>query len=205
VLLLRRRPIIVIILIVGLLAAAWLLRAFSTHPVDSFQACADAGYPVRESDPPTCSDGTHTFIGPRATPAGSPEPVTAIDYQLLVDGDSLGDYERIQEHFSNQADWQAYWRRIHAAAGTLPPIIDVDFKTSDVVALSLGRKPTGGYNVRVSGIASSAAGTSVSITETSPGAKCIVTDALTNPYYIVRTPKLTEPVSFKITTEKHEC
>jgi hypothetical protein len=184
---------------------AWLLRAYLTHPIDSFQACAEAGYPVRESDPPTCSDGTHTFVGPRGASAGSTAPATTIDYELLVDGDSLGDYAHMQEHITNQADWQAYWRRIHADAGTLPPIIPVDFKVSDVVALSQGQQSSGGYNIRVTGIATSSAGTAVSVTETAPGKNCIVTTAFTNPYYIVKTPKLTEPVSFRITAEEHDC
>jgi hypothetical protein len=81
----------------------------------------------------------------------------------------------------------------------------VDFAASTVIALSYGPKPTGGYDIKATGVAVSSAGAIVDVTQTVPGEGCVVTASITNPYTIIRTARLAQPVSFRILTEKHHC
>jgi hypothetical protein len=191
-------------LAVVVLAGAWLFEAKFTTPVDSYAACVKAGYPISDTQPPICSDGRHTYSGPRPTPAASVAPADSVAFDLLVDGDSRSQYPKQQEHITTEAGWEAYWGRIHAAVSP-PPLLPVDFRTQDVVALSEGVQTTSGYSLRITSIDRSAAGSSVRVTEMVPTISCPVTQTQTNRYYIVRTEKLTEPVSFRITTEKRHC
>ena len=186
-----------------LVVAAWLVHSLSTAPVDSFLACSNAGYPVTDSNPAVCQSDVGSFTGPLKSPVPTATEIVNQPTELLVDADSHGDYARGWQVITSQAQWQAFWSAVHEAV-SLPPIIPVDFSTSDVVALSEGREPTTGYKVEVTGISSSAAGTTIDLTESAPE-KCVEAQHVTNPYYLVQTAKLPAPVNFVLTHTTHTC
>jgi hypothetical protein len=183
----------------------WTLHSRTTEPIDSYTRCAADGNPITETDPPTCRDGRGLFVGPRGSPAASAGLISAIRFDLLVQGDSGGNYPKRQEIISTQSDWQRYWREVHSGLSSLPPILRIDFSQNDVIALSLGRQMTAGYGLMIIGITDRASGTTVNVTETIPTITCVVPQVVTNRYYIAKTPKLTPPVSFQISTNRHHC
>lgn len=191
--------------IVGV-ALVFIKLAGSTAPIDSYDACVEAGNPILETNPPICRDGAHNFTGtpyPQASPAA---PLTSVPFDILVDGDTHADTPAHSQQFiSTQAHWERFWREVHTSLAATPPLIPVDFTTASVVAVSLGSRPTGGYGLKITNISTSSAGSVVSLTESTPIAACMVTQAATNRYLIVRTAKLAEPVSFRITTEDRRC
>jgi len=191
---------------IGAVLLAVIMRAGTTSPIDSYAACIEAGNPVLETDPPICRDGSRNFIG---TAAASPKLVAgdiSVPFELLVDGDTRGAAPAHRQDFINsQAQWQAYWREVHASLATLPPLIPVDFLQSSVVAVSLGRQSTTGFGLKITSITVSGAGTTVNLTESAPTITCAVAQAVTNRYVIVRTAKLAGPVSYRITSEKRHC
>lgn len=185
------------------ISAFWLLRGWETEAIDSFKSCTDAGYPITESNPPVCRVGSRNFIGPVATT--SPQPVVHNQsFELLVDADSRSDYPRGWQLIASQISWEAYWATVHKNISPLPPIIPVDFGTDDVIALSAGQKPTSGYKVEVTAVETSVTGTTVRLSETSPQG-CSSLQHITNPYYLVSTDKLTQPVSFVLSNKVHIC
>jgi hypothetical protein len=101
---------------------------------------------ISESDPASLPAGGHTFVGPRSTPdiadpgvltgsAGAIQP-----FEILVDGDSHGNYPNRQEVITSDIGWQAYWNQIHANIHPVPPLLPVDFNKNQVIALSEGTK-----------------------------------------------------------------
>lgn len=203
---LRRKRVIVIVgivLIFGLLC--WLLQAGLTDPIDSYTSCATAGYQTFDTNPLSCSDGEHTFLGPYLSPLPSEPPVNSVGFQILVDGDSKGKYPQSQVVITNEADWVNYWDHVHAWLPQIPPLLPVDFSQYNVVAVNLGQEATSGYGDEVTEVTTSSVGTVVDVNETVPDTKCKVQSVDTNPYYIVETPVLPTPVSFRITTTKREC
>jgi len=80
-----------------------------------------------------------------------------------------------------------------ASAGLIPGE-PVDFKANDVVLLSGGEKPTGGYWVRITSISQVGDELFVSGIANKPGDDAITTQALTYPYHAV----LIEKTSAKI-------
>jgi hypothetical protein len=133
------------------------------------------------------------------------QSVITAPFELLVEGDSGGQYPKRQEVITSQSDWVRYWDQVHAGLRSIPPILPVDFTSSNVLALSEGPQSTSGYNLEIHSVETSAAGTVVDVAETTPGPTCRVTDSFTNRYFIARTGKLPEPVSFRITTQQHTC
>jgi hypothetical protein len=185
---------------------ALLLTAGSTSPVDSYAACVEAGYPVTDSNPPVCRAGQFNFTGQTLAVTPTPVPVNVLPFELLVDGDTHTSLPTEHHLFiNNGADWQAYWRRAHAGVTPFPPIIAVDFSKHSILAAGLGPKPTGGYNIKFTSVTTGAAGTTVYVTETTPAISCALTQAITNKYDIIRTAKLTEPVSFRRSPATRTC
>lgn len=72
---------------------------------------------------------------------------------------------------------------------TQPPY--VDFSREMVVAVFLGTRPTGGYAVVIESITRTGTDLDVLSSEGRPGAGCIVSQALTTPYVLVRVPRVT--------------
>ncbi len=75
------------------------------------------------------------------------------------------------------------WKLIQANA----PEPKVDFNTHAIIAVFAGQKPTGGYSISVTKIEDGEM-RNVVVTLTSPGADCMVTQAVTTPYQIVTVP-----------------
>ncbi len=191
---------------IGAVALALIVHAGTTSPIDSYAACIEAGNPVLETEPPICRDGTHNFTGPPAPTLNLAASNTAVPFELLVDGDThISVPAHRQDYIDSPAQWQAYWRQVHAGLASLPPIIPVDFAQSSVVAVSLGQQPTNGFGLKITNITTAKAGTTVNLTESTPTISCTVAQTVTNRYVIVRTAKLTEPVSFRITSQKRRC
>lgn len=82
---------------------------------------------------------------------------------------------------SNEAAFRTEWARVVGTA-ELPA---VDFETESVVFLLAGQRNTGGYAIEAVSATVEGEMLVVDATVRSPGARAIVTDALTSPYAVV--------------------
>lgn len=105
----------------------------------------------------------------------------------------------------DSADWRALWQLIHANQEPVPPLPDVDFGQEMILAAALGTQSAGGYNVLLSQATEDGSGVHVQVIETSPGADCITTLALSQPVDLARAPKRDAPVQFTITRQVRHC
>lgn len=84
-------------------------------------------------------------------------------------------------------------------------LLGIDFSREMAVAVFSGTKPTGGYSVEITKVIETDDEVKVSAVETSPGSGCIVTQALTSPYSIVKIPKIDKPVTFTVESSAADC
>jgi hypothetical protein len=194
--------VIVLVAVAGVSAA--LIHALDTEPIDSYERCAADGNPIAESYPPVCYYHGHAFRGP-GTIQPLPSPMVSQEFTLLVEGDSHGAYPAKEDFITTQATWQAYWRTVHAGLASQPPLLPVDFTANDVIAISEGKQMTSGYDLAITSITTGEAGSVVAYTESTPTIGCTVAQVITNRYLIVKTSKLTAPVSFRKTPVKRQC
>lgn len=82
------------------------------------------------------------------------------------------------------------WKMIDA--GGQPPTID--FTREDVVAVFTGKEPTAGYDIEVSRVEDSTV-RNVVVTLIKPGGSCVLAQAVTNPYQLIRLPKTALPLT----------
>lgn len=81
----------------------------------------------------------------------------------------------------------------------------VDFQESMVVAVFMGERRTGGHRVRVESVRESGDEMVISVNMEAPGRNCMTTQALTQPYQIVRLPRLEGEVAFQIEQVEVDC
>ncbi len=103
------------------------------------------------------------------------------------------------------AAWSALWSLIHANQDPVPPLPAVDFGQEMILAAALGSRSTGGYNVLLTQATEDSAGVHVQVVETSPGADCITTQALSQPVDLARAPRRDAPVRFSVSRQVRDC
>jgi len=95
--------------------------------------------------------------------------------------------EKTQVVLRSQEDFEHFWEQLHASTSPPPERPHVNFAAQAVVAIVLGERNTGGYDVAVKEVTRSDDGTRVNVhvRETKPGDDCMVSAVLTSPYVLV--------------------
>ena len=120
-----------------------------------------------------------------AAEASPPTATSQVSFHTIAKGYRSGIVEPAQVTARTQAEWIALWQK-HSAAETtpsLPPTID--FSKNIVVGVFLGQKPTGGYDIEITGVERSDSALTISFREQSPRPGAILTQAFTQPFHIV--------------------
>jgi hypothetical protein len=121
-----------------------------------------------------------------------------VSFKTIAKGLRSGIREPSQIAIHSQGEWQKLWRQ-HTSTSTAPaPLPTVDFDKEIVAAVFLGEKPTGGYGVEISSAEVADRALTVFVRETSPKPGAIVTQAINQPFHIVRIETAgVETVSFR--------
>lgn len=130
---------------------------------------------------------------------GSEESV--VPFEVIHSGANVGFEDKRQVLLTNNDDYQKLMAEVYKNFDQLPRIPEVDFTKNDVVAVFMGTRSSGGYGISVDKIIKRSDAVTVYINETTPGKNCMSTDALTQPYQLVKVPKLDQKVKY-ITKEK---
>ncbi|MFX1253386.1 MAG: protease complex subunit PrcB family protein [Promethearchaeota archaeon] len=103
--------------------------------------------------------------------------------------------------------WAKLWTDIHRIYYPLPELYPVDFTTDLIFAVFQGECPTGGYMTNITRIILTETSYEVYIDEFHPGAHCVTTQALTQPYHIVKISNFPQdlPVQFVYNIIVDDC
>jgi len=126
-----------------------------------------------------------TSISPPLRVAAT-EPTNRVPFKTIAMGVRSGVREPSQIAIRSQTEWQNLWRQ-HTSTSTAPaPLPPVDFEKEIIAAVFLGEKPTGGYGVEISSAEVADSSLTVFVKETSPKPGAILTQAINQPFHIVR-------------------
>ncbi len=114
------------------------------------------------------------------------KPTAPVTFRSLSKGYRSGVRAPLQIVARNQDEWTALWRQHVSSDSIFRPPPTIDFDKEVVVALFLGDKPTGGYDVQISRAEQSSESLTIYYREKSPSPGSMVTQALTQPFHIVR-------------------
>ena len=82
---------------------------------------------------------------------------------------------------------------------------NIDFNEYSIVAVFSGQKPTGGYNVEITGITETTNRIKIDVLETTPGEDCIVIQVITFPYDVVLIESIEKTPEFVFEETILEC
>ena len=81
----------------------------------------------------------------------------------------------------------------------------IDFEKNSVIAVFMGMRNTGGFDIRVKKILETNENILVTVEEISPDKNCNVIQIITYPYQVVLTPKITKKVDYKTIETIKKC
>src|SRR5262249_31590749 len=113
---------------------------------------------------------------------------TPLSIATVEKGDRSSIRGPLQTVIRNQDEWNAFWKR-HSFTDTNPMLAPIDFGREMVVGLFLGEKSTRGYEVEIVRVERRDSSLYFHYREESPPQGAVVTQALTQPFHLVRVAK----------------
>ncbi|MFQ5890181.1 MAG: protease complex subunit PrcB family protein [Gemmatimonadota bacterium] len=140
---------------------------------------------------------------------GSREPARTATVKLPVTSVARVQYSAVEERerrvIRDGGTWTRYWSLLTRDLEPPGPPPTVDFDREMVILAGMGRRATGGYTIAIDSAYVSDEGLVVWVTETSPGAGCVTTQAFTAPAAAARVPRLDGRVRFTETARTRDC
>lgn len=136
-------------------------------------------------------------IGAMALGCRAAFPANQISLVTVDKGATSGVREPLQVVISNEAEWEALWKRHRSSQNNPPAPPRINFSTEIVVGVFLSEKSTGGYEVEITRAEQTATELHVYYREKSPARDAMAIQALTQPYHLVRLPKHDARVLFQ--------
>jgi hypothetical protein len=171
----------------------------STHPCGLSGAAGKFGSLVMAGEITDWRD-----VPPAERPAGL--PLRRFDDQtqtLYRYSSGIADERRLDIHSSSA--WEAQWARLTTGHGPRrdPPV--VDFTREMVLLAAMGTRPTGGYQVIIDRVLETRAGLEVHVRNVSPGRRCGVAAALSQPADVVVAPASSQAVFWVVEETVSDC
>jgi hypothetical protein len=127
----------------------------------------------------------HFPLGAFAAQGNSISP-NQVTLQTIAKGVRSGIRESLQTVARSQTEWQALWQNHASIQANQPPPPAIEFSDQIVVAVFLGDKPTGGYEISIISAEQTNGVLTVSYSEKEPRPGAITTQSFTQPFHIVR-------------------
>jgi protease stability complex PrcB-like protein len=121
---------------------------------------------------------------------------TALPFSTVAQGFASGVSEPLQVAIRTRDEWVAFWTR-HTRAQVQPPSAPpVDFSREMVVGVFLGERATGGYEIEITKVERADSGLRIHYRSKSPDPAAMVTQALTQPYHVIKLRRDDSPLVF---------
>ncbi len=121
------------------------------------------------------------------TVAVTPTPTEAPGWDVIATGtQATGGDSPSFELATSESALENLWRRAYGSLSDLPPVPGVDFEDSSVAAVFLGTRSSGGYSVDVRNVSVENGEVYLDVEVTEPAPGTLTTQALTNPWVMVR-------------------
>lgn len=130
---------------------------------------------------------------------------SVVPFEVIHNGWNAAFEDKRQALLTNNEDYQTLMNDVYRNFDQMPTIPVVDFTKNDVIAVFIGTKTSGGYQVSVDKIIKRNDAVSVYVNEISPGKNCMTTDALTQPYQLVKIPKIKQKVKYIFKEKVQDC
>ena len=160
--------------------------------------CLSRRVPLR---PIACPRAQQVTTGRGIARAARVPPLPAVPFRTVAKGEDSATSRRQSLTIRGEQRWHKAWDQL--GDGDEPP--DVDFTREMLIAVTQGRQPSGGHEIRITRIEPTGAGWLVSVVEKEPAPGCPAGGVITSPYHVVRVPRSTERVRFERRRVERSC
>jgi hypothetical protein len=122
-----------------------------------------------------------------------------LPFAAILHETSSGLQERRREVVRDEASWARLWERIHEGVTPRPALPPVDFSSHMLIAVGMGTRPSGGFDIKIRSVATREERLEVVVFESCPAPGDRVSLALTQPVEVVRLDRLTQAPTFRET------
>jgi hypothetical protein len=140
-----------------------------------------------------------------ATP--SPEAINVpqdISFAVLDEGQNAADMPT-RKNYVVGSDTYLKWLWTTAYGADAPDMPGINFDEEYVIGVFAGEQSSGGHGIRVISVTDADTVRMVKIEVTRPGAGCVVTDAITSPYQLIRLPASSLPLEKEYVERVEDC
>ena len=130
---------------------------------------------------------------------------TKLPMEIVMDGTFSAIDDKREVLINNNEQFQSLMNEIYKNLDQIPRTPVVDFTKNSVIAVFIGTRSNGGFMVAIDSITEGSNSISVNITENTPGINCVVTEAITKPFSIVKIPKTDKKPVFKTKQIVKDC
>ena len=145
--------------------------------------------------------------GSSSAPTATPTPNNAISFQTFLIGQNSGlrGNEPAAFKIETQAQWAELWstHQSNVFPTTAPPAFSFEGQT--LIAVFDREQPTGGFAIEIQALRSDDTAGIIEAVRSIPGANCLVTQALTQPFHIVSTDAFTGDLQLALTDSVTSC
>lgn len=138
-----------------------------------------------------------------AMPDDTKAPIT--DSTLIAEGTRSAIEAPRQMIIKDKAAFAALWAEHSAHENPAPTMPRVNFAADTLVAVFAGNQPTGGHAIALAGLDKIHGGWELRLSLISPGPDCMTTQAMTQPWMMIRVPGHDQPVNIHITPTERPC
>lgn len=107
--------------------------------------------------------------------------------------------------FKSFGKFESFWAQHHANRSPLPPLPKIDFDKEMATVVLDVQHSSGGYSVEVKELSETPDQLIVTATKSSPGSSCMLTQAFTQPYHIIKIVKSNKPVTLSLQEVVKDC
>jgi hypothetical protein len=143
--------------------------------------------------------------GPAGAARDLPPPAPDGGYRVIAQGTHSGIESRRQIVIEDAGAFRTLWAEHAAGTMPAPPVPEVDFSRDRVVAVFAGSQPTGGYALQPSPPEAAHGRPKIRFTLKRPGPNCMATQAMTQPFAMVRIPKSKSKVEIQVAETTVDC
>lgn len=108
-----------------------------------------------------------------------------------------GHNERKNYVIKEVSEWKNLWGMVHIGTTPKPVLPDINFDNEMIIAVFQGMHSTGGYSIEITQIIEKDKSLEIFIKETSPAPGSVTTQAVTQPYHIVKTKRTDKEIIFR--------
>jgi hypothetical protein len=141
-------------------------------------------------------EGSGTMVDPPRDTVNENYSEGGSAFERISQGDNSGVTNAQQLVITSDDAWEALWTKVSASMVHHPPLPQINFHASTIIAVLGGMSRNGGTTIEIKDVIEGNNDVTVVVEYSSPGPGCPVTDAITAPYAIAKIVKTKKPIAF---------